>query len=325
MVAGYEYVKRYLSVIKRAIRQGASDPSIASIVPKGIMMLGPPGTGKSFMAASLAKETGFNMVKFRNIRSMWVGETERNLNRVLDLISAMHTVIVFVDEIDAALGQRGDSQGGGGGGVERRIFQRILEFMAMDENRGRVLWIAASNRPDLIDAALISRFDLVIPFLLPDAAARRAMLTECYPAKIGYQFEPESDRTLEKCVDTSRGFTGRELDTVCRHALQLSGEEHLGPQAEPSTQATGSPIVTSDHVLSALQDFRQARDPLVHELQILLAIQATNFRRFLPSKEQMRKQLPEEIWSEQDDDIDPQQLSRYVRRLSLQLQRSGRL
>lgn len=318
MVAGYEWVKDYLKVIKEAILRRSSDPAVASIVPKGIMMLGPPGTGKSYLAASLAKETGFNMVKFRNIRSMWVGETERNLNRVLDLIRAMHPVIVFVDEVDAALGQRGPSVGGGGSGVERRIFQRILEFMAIDENRGRVLWIAASNRPDQIDAALISRFDMVIPFLLPDRDARRAMLVDCFPPKIGYTFTSEPEDRLQECIESSDGFSGRELDTVCRRAVQLSGRERLTSKPRAATAASAVPVVTADHLWSALNDFRQARDPLMYRYMSLLAIQATNFRDFLPPEEQLQRLLGD-IWSEEDHDIDPNLLSEEIRRLEMEL------
>lgn len=285
VVAGYKYVKEYLEVITQAVRRQGGDATLAAMVPKGILLLGPPGTGKSFITAALAKETGFNMVKFKNIRSMWVGESERNLDRVLDLLTGMAPVIVFVDEIDAAFGVRQTGGGGGGAGVERRIFQRMLEFMAMDENRGRILWIAASNRPDGIDQALLSRFDIVMPFLLPDSQARREMLLEAYPLKIDYEFDPLSDEHVRQCVEQTEGFSGRELDTICRRALQIAGEERL-KSGDPSTDIA-RPAVTADHVLRALEDFRQARDLTEYELQTLLAVQHTNFYSFLPSSEEM--------------------------------------
>ena len=284
-IAGYEYVKRYLQIIQKIISEQGQNGAMGAIVPKGILFLGPPGTGKSFAASCLAQATGFNMVKLKNIRSMWVGETERNLNSVLDLLRAMYPVIVFVDEVDAALGTRESAGDGGGGGVERRVFQRLLEFMAMDENRGRVLWVGASNRPDAIDAALISRFDMVIPFLLPNAAARRQMVTGTFTKTIGYHLEAEPATLLDQFISRTEGFSGRELDTVCRHALQLAC---LAPDAKTAGDA---PIVPLACLLESLSDFRQARDPLMYALQTLLAIQATNFSNFLPPREE----LPEAV------------------------------
>ncbi len=292
VVAGYQYVKDYLQDIKDAILKQGSDPVLARMVPKGILFLGPPGTGKSFMATALAKETGFNMVKFKNIRSMWVGESERNLNRVLDLLSAMHPVIVFIDEVDAALGMRSSGGGDGGSGVEQRIFQRMLEYMAQDDNRGKVLWIAASNRPDKIDPALLSRFDLVMPLLLPDDEARRAMLKDAYPEKIQYNFDQLSKKKLDECVSLTVGFSGRELDTICRRALQMAGEERLKEDTQVSSD--DKPTVSADHILAAMAEFRQARDPDEYELQTLVAIQTTNFISFLPKLEE----LPENIRSD---------------------------
>ncbi len=286
VIAGYDYVKEYLRVVRDAVRRQSVDPLAARIVPKGILFLGPPGTGKSFVASALAKETDFNMVKLKNIRSMWVGETERNLNRVLDLLSDMYPVIVFVDEIDAALGTREATGGGGGGGVEQRIFQRILEFMAMDEHRGRVLWVAASNRPDNIDAALLSRFDLVIPFLLPNEVARREMITRSFAdaKKIGYTLQEEPAELFQLFLSGTQGFSGRELDTICRQAVLFAVEERLASGTAPVPEL---PLLTSVHLARALADFRQARDPHAYELQTLLAIRATNFYSFLPSREEL--------------------------------------
>lgn len=318
VVAGYEYVKKRLESIRDAIRNQAKDPWAAKVVPKGILFLGPPGTGKSLMASALAKETGFNMVKLRNIRTMWVGETERNLNRVLDLLSAMHPVIVFVDEIDGAFVGR-DSPDAGGGGVEQRILQRILEFMAMDENRGRVLWIAASNRPDRVDAALMSRFDMVIPFLLPGEAARRQMFTQSFPERDGFSFQAEPAEAFDQFIERTRGFSGRELDTLLRRAMQLTAEQR-GSEPNPSAAApSGGPLVLSaKELLQALNEFRQARDQEAYELQTLLAIQATNFYPFLPPYDE----LPGAIRGEANCPIDEGKLAKEIYRLKTRLRQT---
>lgn len=294
IISGYGHVKKRLWAIRDAIAKQATDLWAAQVVPKGILFLGPPGTGKSLVASALAEETGFNMVKLRNIRGRYVGQTESNLNRVLDLLSAMHPVIVFVDEIDGAfVGRDGIDTSGG---VEQRIFQRILEFMAMDENRGRVLWIAASNRPDRIDAALLSRFDMIIPFLLPDDEARRDMLVKSFPGRNSYTFDPEPAASFEKAVTLTRGFSGRELDTISRRAMQLATEEHLASAAPlAGAPASDLPVVSVAHLLQALGEFRRARDQATYDLQTLLAIQATNFYPFLPGREE----LPEAIRSQE--------------------------
>lgn len=303
-IAGYEHAVELLKLIRDAMQFQTPQNQLARLVPKGILFLGPPGTGKSYLAAALAKEVGFNLVKLRNIRSMWLGESERNLNRVLDLLTAMAPVIAFVDEVDQALGRR---QAGpttdGAGGVERRIFQRILEFMAQDEHRGRVLWIAASNRPDEIDVALMSRFDVIIPFLLPDARTRRQMVERVYPGKIGYTFQCDDEAQMEELVERTAGFSGRELDTLCRRALQVVLEDRLqalragasGPASlggnPADDQDFAQPVVEARHLEETVGDYRMARDQIVYELQTLLAIQATSFYRFLPD----RGALPEEI------------------------------
>lgn len=291
-IAGYRYVVEYLRRISRAMR--VQDRALARIVPKAMLFLGPPGTGKSFLAQALAKEAGFNMVQMRNIRSMWVGESERNLNRVLDLLRAMAPVIVFVDEVDQALGRREEGFLGDSSGVERRILQRILEFMALDENRGRILWIAASNRPDLIDAALLSRFDVVVPFVLPDRETRQEMLEKVYPQKIGYQMATLSSEQWEELLTRTEGFSGREIDTICRRALTGAVErclQELETAMPGACSAVSSPVVGYEMLRDAILKYRPNRDQLQYELQTLLALQATNFCDFLPPKEL----IPEEV------------------------------
>ncbi len=276
-IAGYEWVRRHL----RRVRELMKDPDLADLTPKGILFLGPPGTGKSYTVAALAEETKFNMVKFKNIRSMWVGESERNLNRVLDLLTTLHPAIVFIDEIDQALGRRG-GQEVDSSGVDRRLFQRLLEVMADDRNRGKVLWVAASNRPDLVDQALISRFDMVVPYLLPDAKARRAMFDEIYPKKLNYQVKWENSKELDEVVHRTSGFSGRELDTICRHAKN---------QAAVTLKDVSKVVVSGKELIATIDDFRPAHDEDEYMLFTLLAIQATNFSRFLPDWED----LPEDI------------------------------
>ena len=134
----------------------------------GILLCGPSGTGKTLLVNALAKASGFNCVKIdmSRILGQYVGESEKNFKKCLLGAQSQQPVIVFVDEIDTAF-RRGDS---GDSGVSRNIFSEFLQFTGNTNNRGKVIFIAATNRPDLIDPALkrAGRFDKKIPILLPD-------------------------------------------------------------------------------------------------------------------------------------------------------------
>jgi transitional endoplasmic reticulum ATPase len=114
-------------------------------------------------------------VRLGDFREMWVGQSERNFSRILQLLQSFGRVIVFMDELDQG---EGASRNVEAHETSRRIFGKLLEFMASPRNRGQILWIAASNRPAKIDPALLRpvRFDLILPFDLPDAAGCREIL-----------------------------------------------------------------------------------------------------------------------------------------------------
>ncbi len=149
-IGGFQHVKDFFSrSVIRPIREGR-----LGRVPMGVLMTGPAGTGKSIMAEAVAKEAGINAVRLRiggQIASKWQGEGERNLEKALAAIEGLAPTIVFVDEIDQALA-RGENVGGSQ--QDRRIFQRLLEFMSDTSHRGKIIFLAATNRPDLMDAAL---------------------------------------------------------------------------------------------------------------------------------------------------------------------------
>ncbi|RMH77216.1 MAG: AAA family ATPase, partial [Calditrichaeota bacterium] len=196
-IGGLKGAKAYFRKISEALREMVNHPELREIVPKGVLLTGPPGTGKSLLAKALAKESGISLVKMGDIRSMWVGESERRMSLVLELLKAMAPVIVFIDEIDQAIGRR--SGYSGDSGVSGRIFGKILEFMGDNDNRGRVVWIAATNRADLLDDAMIRRFDRVIPVLLPGSAEEWVAVIEGITKQIEFSqvtFPPEEIRAF---------------------------------------------------------------------------------------------------------------------------------
>lgn len=161
---GCEPVKQWLRQDIALWRSGES-----GALPKGYLLCGPVGTGKSFMVECLAGEAGVPVVKLKNFRDRWVGSTEGNLERIFRLLRALGRCYVFVDEADQSLGRR---DVGGDSGVSGRIYSMLAEEMGSSKTRGRVIWILASSRPDLIevDFKRPGRMDVKIP-LLPAANA----------------------------------------------------------------------------------------------------------------------------------------------------------
>jgi transitional endoplasmic reticulum ATPase len=197
-------------------------------VPQGVLLMGPPGTGKTRIAKAVAKEAGVTFVELQlsKIYGKYVGDSEKNLERALTAIKSMTPCIVFVDEIDQA-GGRGES---GDSGVSNRFFKRLLEFMADTTLRGKVLFIAATNRPDLMDAAMkrAGRFDVKVPVMAPDAAERadilRVQVGNIFPAGavagIGTIYEVLADDMVD--------YTGAEIELVVTKALNIWSKKKAG-------------------------------------------------------------------------------------------------
>lgn len=140
-------------------------------LPKGYLFCGPVGTGKTFMVECLAGEACVPVVKMKNFRDKWVGSSEGNLEKIFRLIHALGRCYVFIDEADQALGRRDASSGDSG--VGGRIYSMLAEEMGSSTNRGRVIWVLASSRPDLIEVDLKrpGRVDVKIP-LFPTTTPR---------------------------------------------------------------------------------------------------------------------------------------------------------
>jgi SpoVK/Ycf46/Vps4 family AAA+-type ATPase len=142
-------------------------------MPKGYLLCGPVGTGKTFMVECLAGEARVPVVKLKNFRDKWVGSTEGNLERIFRLLQALGRCYVFVDEADQAIGRRDASSGDSG--ISGRIYSMLAEEMGSSTNRGKLIWILASSRPDLIEVDLKrpGRIDVKIP-LFPTTTARES-------------------------------------------------------------------------------------------------------------------------------------------------------
>jgi transitional endoplasmic reticulum ATPase len=162
-VGGFEDVKRELMQIARNIREGNTNR-----VPMGLLFVGPMGTGKTFVAEAFAKSSGLTAIKLKNFRSRWVGATEGNLEKILSVVQAIGNVLVILDEGDRAFGSGSESDGG----TTSRVIARIKEFMSDTTNRGRVLFVVMTNRPDKLDIDIkrAGRLDRKIPFFYAQTA-----------------------------------------------------------------------------------------------------------------------------------------------------------
>jgi SpoVK/Ycf46/Vps4 family AAA+-type ATPase len=335
-IGGLDNLKQYLG--KRAKLMLSSQYS--PLVPSGLLLAGPPGTGKTAIAEALATESGFNLVKMRGIQDKWVGSSERNLELVLNLLKDLHPVVVFVDEIDQAMVRRDTGQSGDSG-VGARMFARLLEEMSNPANRGRILWVAATNRADIIDEALLRRFDRVVPLLTPDvyescrifATMVKTIVKQsggsirvtyggdlAQSGSAGDDAHPNpTQEDLNKFLPVARitaekGLTGAGIEIVVRRAIELVYEEMMDAASAGKT-APRMPVVERRHLLAAVADYKPNHNRATYDYQSLLAIRACNFHSVIPALPKTgvygRIQLP-------DGSIDIEKLEAEIRLLEQQ-------
>jgi len=166
-------------------------------LPMGYLLCGPVGTGKTFLVECLAGEAGVPVVKLKNFRDRWVGSSEGNLEKIFRLIRALGRCMVFIDEADQTLGKR--DSGSNDSGLSGRIYSMIAQEMSDSGNRGRVLWLLASSRPDLIEVDLKrpGRIDVKVPLLPTSTAAESAQLIGMLAKRYGLDLSAADLARLE--------------------------------------------------------------------------------------------------------------------------------
>jgi hypothetical protein len=171
-------------------------------LPMGYLLCGPVGTGKTYLVECLAGEAGVPVVKLKNFRDRWVGSSEGNLEKIFRLIRALGRCMVFIDEADQTLGKR--DSGSTDSGLSGRIYSMIAQEMSDSGNRGRVLWLLASSRPDLIEVDLKrpGRVDVKVPLLPTSTPAESAHLIGALAKRYGLALEPADLTRLEARMPT---------------------------------------------------------------------------------------------------------------------------
>jgi ATP-dependent 26S proteasome regulatory subunit len=271
-VGGLEHATQELKEVADVMRRG-----LTSAAPMGIILMGPPGTGKSYLAECFAKECGMLCVRFRPLRQMYVGQSERNQEKAFGAIRALAPVVVIVDESDQAEGGSRD-QGSGDSGVTERMRASAFAFWGDSTLRGRVLRIDITNRVDLIDSAMrrSGRTDVKIPILMPDEDARRQIfevtVKKHHLAAAIPDFRPFAARTA--------GFTGSDIELALTTAYRFSLRE-------------GAPAITPAHLTASLEDLiPTGRDQAAIDRMTLLALDECRNKRLLPrNHEAIRREI----------------------------------
>ncbi len=300
-VAGCEEAIEELGEIKEFLQEPAKFQAVGAKIPKGVLLYGPPGTGKTLLARAVAGEAGvpFYSISGSDFVEMFVGVGASRVRDLFEQAKENAPAIVFIDEIDAVGRHRGAGMGGGHDEREQTLNQLLVEMDGFDV-RGGVILIAATNRPDVLDPALLrpGRFDRQIQVDAPDLNGRHMIL------KVHSRGKPmASDIDLLSVARRTPGFTGADLANVLNEAALLTarqnqkliGNEALdeaidrviaGPQRNSRLMSEKEKLVTAYHegghalVAAALP----GSDP-VHKVTILPRGRALGYTMVLPDED----------------------------------------
>lgn len=265
-LVGLGPVKRWLRDDLALWRKGELEA-----VPKGYLLCGPVGTGKTYLVRCLAGEADVPVVRINNFRDRWIGSTEGNLETIFRLLHGLGRAVVFIDEADQALGRRGVSSSDGG--LSGRVYSMLAEEMSRPENRGRILWVLASSRPDLVEVDLKrpGRIDVKIP-LFPTTAPEEgfALLRGLCRAR-GVDVPKEAFAELEGLVpDLLTPGAAEALAVKTYRAVRIHEQAPL------------------DALRACLTDYRHPVPRRVLEDQIRLAIEEATDADLIPAAIQQR-------------------------------------
>ncbi|MFB6085571.1 MAG: CDC48 family AAA ATPase [Halodesulfurarchaeum sp.] len=226
--------------------------------PRGILLYGPPGTGKTLLAKAVANEAknNFISVKGPELLNKYVGESEKGVREIFEKARQNAPAVIFFDEIDAIAGQRGRQMGDSG--VGERVVSQLLSELDGIESLEDVVVIATSNRPDLIDDALVrpGRLDRHIHVPIPDEEARRAIF------EVHTEHKPLAESVdLDDLAARTENYVGADIEAVCREATMQATREFINSvDPEEATESAGNVRVTAEHFEHALQEVSPSID-----------------------------------------------------------------
>ena len=220
--------------------------------PKGVLLTGVSGTGKTLLAKAVAHECGVNFISVKGpeLLSKWVGDTEHRIRDVFKIARLSSPCIIFFDELEAIAGQRGGSETNV---TERVLSQMLTEMDGIEELRGVVV-LGATNRPDLLDPALLraGRFEVRLELPVPDPESRRAILA------VHMRTKPLADDVdLDELVRSTEGFVGADIEAVCRRAAMAAISDFL--EAGDASRDAAALKLERRHFEGAIESVRRLR------------------------------------------------------------------
>ncbi|MDU7244292.1 MAG: ATP-dependent zinc metalloprotease FtsH [Clostridiales bacterium] len=224
-VAGADEVKEELAEVVGFLKDPRKYAQIGAKIPKGVLLFGPPGTGKTLLARAVAGEAGvpFFSISGSDFVEMFVGVGASRVRDLFEQAKKNSPCIIFIDEIDAVGRQRGAGVGGGHDEREQTLNQLLVEMDGFDDNEGIII-LAATNRPDILDPALLrpGRFDRQVTVGRPDVRGREEIL------KVHVRNKPlAADVDLRVIAKQTVGFTGADLANLVNEAALLSARQNL--------------------------------------------------------------------------------------------------
>ncbi len=262
MVSGMDEVKKWLREDTTLLKKGS-----LRTLPMGYLIAGRIGTGKTFLVNCWAGELGIPCVVFKNFRDKWVGATESNLDKIFSVLRALGQVVVFVDEADQMTGKRESSDSDSG--LSGRVYGMLAKEMSETRNRGRIIWVFATSRPDLVEVDLKrqGRLDVHIPLFPPQTQDEYASLFRAIAGKLKFPLDEQDLPLIPQGVELG----GNEVEGVLVRALrQYELEDGKAP--------------LKDLLAKVIEDIRPS--PHARKLQYmdLIAVKECTDSRFLPEK-----------------------------------------
>lgn len=313
-VAGADEEKEELREIVEFLKQPSKFNSLGARIPKGVLLIGPPGTGKTLLARAVAGEAGvpFFSISGSDFVEMFVGVGASRVRDLFDKAKKNHPCIIFIDEIDAVGRQRGAGLGGGNDEREQTLNQLLVEMDGFGANEG-VIMIAATNRPDILDPALMrpGRFDRQITVNYPDVIGREAIL------RVHARGKPIApDVKLDTIAKTTAGFTGADLENLLNEAALLAARRNrkaitmqeiqeasikvvVGPEKKSRVMSDKEKRLTAYHEAghAIASYYCDSKDP-VHQISIIPAGLAGGYTMYLPTEDRSyrsRNEMREEL------------------------------